>query len=156
MKFLIKEIRSKDGVLHFKRWRILETPWLNIYVHGIYKEDEEAHMHDHPWNYLSIVLRGYFSEKILNYDVITAYGKVSRDGKPREWKSRRLEEKVVGPSSFIYRKAETFHKITKLHSNSVYTLFFTGKRKREWGYDFNGHWLDNVTYRKMKNENKLT
>lgn len=146
--FLIKEIKSKGGELHFRRWRILETPWFNIYIHGIYKEDEEAHLHDHPWNYLSIVLRGYFSERTLNYDVIT-------DENKKEWKSRRIEENVIGPSSFIYRKAESFHKIQKLHSNAVFTLFFTGKRKREWGYDLSGNWVDHITYRKMKNENKL-
>lgn len=46
--FLIKEIKSKTGDLHFRRWRIIETPWFSIYVHGIYKADEEAHLHDHP------------------------------------------------------------------------------------------------------------
>ncbi len=147
--FLIKEIKSKSGELHFRRWRLLETPWLNIYIHGIYKEDEEAHLHDHPWNYLSIILRGYFSERTLNYEVIT-------DQKQKEWKRRKIEETVVGPSSFVFRKAETFHKIQKLHSKSVYTLFFTGKRKREWGYDVDGRWIDHATYRKLKNENKLS
>jgi hypothetical protein len=146
--FLIKEIRSKEGELHFRRWRLLSTPWFSIYIHGIYKEDEDLHLHDHPWNYLSIILRGYFSEKTLDYDVIT-------DAKSKEWKSRRIEEKVVGPSSFIKRKAETFHKIQKLHSKSVYTLFFVGKKFREWGYDVNGQWIDHVTYRKMKNEKQF-
>lgn len=134
--FLVKEIISKEGELHFRRWRIISTPWFSIYVHGIYKADEEAHMHDHPWNYTSITLSGYFSEK-----TIKPYGAMIQ---------------FIKPFTRISRKAESLHKIQTLHSKSVFTLFFTGRRRREWGYDVNGKWIDNVTYRKLKNENKLT
>jgi hypothetical protein len=33
----------------------------------------------------------------------------------------------------------------------VTTLFITGPRRRIWGYDVNGIWVDNKTYRKTKN-----
>ena len=145
--FLVKEIRSKDGELHFKRWRLISTPWFSIYIHGIYKEDEDLHLHDHPWNYTSLILRGYFTERSMSYDVIK-----SDDS---EWRNKRVSERVIGPFRLINRKAEQFHKILKLHSKAVYTLFFVGKRKREWGYDVNGKWIDHETYRKLKNENKL-
>jgi len=37
----IKEITSKDGVLHFKRWNILSTRFFYIYLHGIYMPDDD-------------------------------------------------------------------------------------------------------------------
>lgn len=147
--FLIKEIKSKDGVLHFRRWRIISTPWFSIYIHGIYKADEDEHLHDHPWNYSSLVLKGFFSEKSMSYDTI-------EDARGKKWRNKNVEEVVVGPWKLIKRKAETFHKIVALHSDAVYTLFCIGKRRREWGYDVNGQWIDHATYRKLKNENKLT
>jgi len=131
--FLVKEIKSRDGELHFRRWRIIETPWFSIYVHGIYKADEDKHMHDHPWNYTSIVLRGFFSERI-----------------PDPNRPNREECLVLGPSKIVRRKAEQFHKIEQLHSPTVYTLFFTGRRRREWGYRTEHGWIDHKTYRKQK------
>ena len=104
--FLIKQIVSKDGNLHFKRWRIIETPWFNIYIHGIYHKDEEAHMHDHPWNFYSFILYGGYVEQTEN-----------------GFSNRTL---------------------------------FTGKYNRadairEWGYKTENGWIDNITYRKLKN-----
>lgn len=129
--FLIKEIKSREGVVHFRRWRIIETPWFAIYVHGIYKADEDQHMHDHPWDYTSIILRGFFHERVP-----TTPG--------------RYESVLLSPWKCVRRKAEQFHKIEQLHTPSVYTLFFTGKRRREWGYNTERGWVDHKTYRKQK------
>lgn len=149
MKFLIKEIKSKEGEVHFRRWRILSTPWFSIYIHGIYKADEDLHLHDHPWDYVSIVLKGFFTEKTLNYNFIKDEKGISA------WRNASRNEDVIGPTRIIKRKAEQFHTIESLHGKSVYTLFFTGKRRREWGYDVDGKWIDHKTYRQLKNENKL-
>ena len=53
--FLVKEIKSKAGEVYFRRWRIISTPLIKIYFHGIYKADEDAHLHNHPWNFISII-----------------------------------------------------------------------------------------------------
>jgi hypothetical protein len=36
----VKEIVSKDGKLHFKRFAILETDRFSIYIHRIYEGDK--------------------------------------------------------------------------------------------------------------------
>ena len=59
---LVKEIRSKKGELHFKRWRILSTPWFNIFLHFINRADEDKDLHDHPWSFWSIILKGGYIE----------------------------------------------------------------------------------------------
>lgn len=128
---LIKDIKSKEGVVHFRRWQVFTTPWFDVFIHGIYKSDEDEHMHDHPWDYFSIVIWGKFIEKV---------------------KQGRNAQTFLTTS---HRKAEHTHKIEELKSKKVYTLFFASKRKREWGYWVRGAWIDNVTYRKLKNEGKL-
>lgn len=137
MRLLIREIKSKTGELHFRRWRILATPWFSIFVHGIYKHDEDQHMHDHPWNFYSLILKGAYSEKFK-----------SKDGS-------KQEDSVRVALTGAYRKAEDYHKITHLHSKAVYTLVFAGKRRREWGYDVNGKWMENGEYRTRKNAGTL-
>lgn len=54
------------------------------------------------------------------------------------------------------QKAERTHKIYWMFTSKVTTLFFTGPRKRECGYDVDGKWIDNITYRKLKNKTNGT
>ena len=128
MKFLVKEIRSKDGTLHFKRWRLLATPWFNVFVHGIYHKDEEVNMHNHPWDFFSVVLRGGFTEQLHGGAFV-----------------RRT------PLKCKYSKAEAFHRIFALDEGKpCYTLVITGPERPEpWGYDTEP-FTDHVTYRKNK------
>jgi len=128
---LIKEIKSKDGKLHFRRWQILKTPWFSVWLHGIYAADEDKHLHNHPWDFKSMVLKGSYIEQ-------TERGFVTQK-----------------PLKFNSRGGASFHKIHKLITPVVYTLFIATKQKREWGYLVNGEFVDNETYRKMKHESKF-
>lgn len=128
---LIKEIKSKDGKLHFRRWQILKTPWFSIWLHGIYAADEDKHLHNHPWDFKSMVLKGSYIEE-------TQHGFITQK-----------------PLKFNSRNGNSFHKIHKLLTPVVYTIFFVTKQKRQWGYLVDGDFIDNETYRKMKHESKF-
>jgi len=131
---LVKEIKSKEGVLHFRRYRILETPIFNIYIHKIYKHDEDDHLHSHPWSMLVFVLDGSYAEEVKG------------------------EEKLVLARmySFRYRSVKMFHKIKKLFEPVVTTLVFTFGKKVAWGYDVDGKFVDHESYRTLKNVNRLS
>lgn len=124
---LIKEIKSKDGVLHFRRWAILQTKFLSIYIHGIYKEDNDKHLHNHPWNILTIILKGSYIEQLLDTEV----------------KRKFLH---VG-----FRNRYQYHKIKELLSDKVFTLAFVfGKRNNKWGYAVDDNHIIHTVYRKNK------
>lgn len=127
----VKEIKSKDGVVHFRRWRILYTPWFKINLHGIYKRDEDKHLHNHPWNFASIVLKGFYVEE----------------------KSDGLNLRY--PGQIAIRKKDVFHKIYSLCSKSVYTLNIMWGKEEVWGYKVDDKFVDHETYRQMKNNNLL-
>lgn len=127
--FLIKEIKSKKGVLHFRRWRIISLPWFSIYIHNIYKHDEDLHLHDHPWNYFSFILKGSYVEETIKGKTLMSFGRLTK------------------------KDATDFHKISTVIKPTT-TLFIIGKRKREWGYNVDGKWVDNITYRKEKNNSR--
>jgi hypothetical protein len=128
---LIKEIKSKEGTLHFRRWEILKTPWFSIWLHGIYAADKDLHLHNHPWDFKSIVIKGSYIEE-------------TQDG---------FVEQYTG--KFNSRNGKSFHKIKKLLSPVVYTLFFVGKEKRKWGYLVNDKFINHEEYRKLKNSGKI-
>ena len=122
---LIKEIKSKQNILHFRRWRIFSSKYFNIFIHGIYKEDNDSHLHNHPWNLLTIVLYGSYIEE--------------------------LENEVLYKRTFLnfgYRNRNKYHKINTLLSKKVYTLAFTfGERNDDWGYNVNNEHIIFNQYR---------
>jgi hypothetical protein len=130
--FLVREIKSKLGVLHFRRWRVIETPLFNIYLHAFYKPDSDSDMHDHPWDFMSIIIwNGY-------YELVAGQRLICRD-----------------MFYVAFNKAEKKHTVVYLHDNKrTYTFVITGPRRREWGYHTSSGWMTNQEYRKFKNDEK--
>lgn len=67
--FLAKEIKSKTGELHFRRYRLFWTPWFALYIHRIYKADEDPYPHSHPWNFISLILNGGYIEELWRQEL---------------------------------------------------------------------------------------
>ncbi len=146
---LIKEIKSKTGELHFRRWNLLTTPWFNIYLHCIYKPDEDKHLHDHPWNFIGIILSGAYIEEVSLINDESFLKTVHAKNLPTKKRFRH-------PLDIVNRKDYIPHKILHiLTSKPVWTLNFTSKRTRDWGYIGDNGWINHKDYRKQKNENKL-
>jgi hypothetical protein len=134
--FLVKEIISKEGTVHFRRYRLLSTPWFNIYVHQICHSDRERDRHDHPWDYSSLILQGAYFEITKDLD------------------SLQIEIIPRYAGDVIEHKAEEAHRIN-LITDEVWTLVVTSKTRRVWGYQTVKGWIDHITYRQLKNKNLL-
>lgn len=135
--FLVKEIVSKEGKVHFRRYRLLATPWFNIYIHQILKSDAEAHMHDHPWNFFSFILSGGYKE-------VSTYAPSWQ----QVWTHYYLRH------SLVHHKRSDAHKIT-LMAPCVWTLVLTYGKWKTWGYQTEAGWIDFKSYRELKDEGKL-
>ena len=120
----MKQIKSRSGELHFRRWLILKLPWFSIFLHKIYKSDQDNDQHDHPWDFLSIILCGGYVEK---------HGK---------------KYTAALPFSILRRAAEYHHKI-RLIAPTI-SLVFARPRRRVWGYNTKGGWISHKDYRKKK------
>jgi hypothetical protein len=142
--FLTKEIVSKEGVVHFRRYRLLSTPWFNIYIHNILHSDEDRDPHDHPWHFISIILWGSYKEYWMPANDNYMY-----------WMGRSLRAVTHKIGSVIIHNAKDFHQI-KLVSPSVWTLVFTWGKRPSWGFQTRDRrWVDFKEYRQLKNEGKL-
>ena len=92
----------------------------NVTLHKIVRSDDPI-MHDHPWSYMTIVLKGGYWEHtpIFNKDgsMLTEF---------QVWR---------GPGSIIKRGAGEYHWL-ELDENvgPATTLFFMGRQQREWGF----------------------
>jgi hypothetical protein len=141
---VVKEIWSQEGELHFRRYRLLSTPWFNVYIHNIRKSDEDAHPHDHPWGFIAIMFWGSYLEEWLGAYEDWMY-----------WNGWELRKDIRSFGSLYWHPAKDFHKIT-LRSRSVWTLVFASSRKQPgWGYQTRNGWIDFKTYRQLKRAGQL-
>lgn len=139
--FLVKTIKSREGVLHFRRWRLLSTPWFSVFVHNISRSDEDLHPHNHPFSFCSFILKGGYTESVSWWDSYF-------DSYPMG----RTETHKAG--SVVYHDTYDYHKIKLTDGKPAWTLVFTGPRtKKQWGYLVDRKHVDHVTYRQRKHDN---
>jgi len=100
---------------YLSRLRIVQTPWFALYLHRMDGPDSRPTLHDHPWNFLSLVLRGGYIERRLDPHSML----VDEQHRVR-WVNRM--------------RTHDAHAITELLRVPTWTLLLVGPRRRTWGY----------------------
>lgn len=110
------------GDNYLLRWYVIpRNRRLNIYLHKFLHDDEGRALHDHPWWFISIMLKGKYFEKTI--------AQIVRRRAP----------------SIAFRRSTHRHQVTLPrqldatgHSHSVavpcWTLVITGRVTRNWGF----------------------
>jgi hypothetical protein len=137
------------------------SKWFSIKIHRIIESDEIC-SHDHPWPFLTVILKGgyyewtplYKDEKkgILRKDdegILTV--RYAPDGivEAKRWH---------GPGSILYRPAKSRHQLELKQGSDgklipAKTLVFTGKVIRKWGFFTKKGWLHWREYDKQRDCN---
>lgn len=107
----------------------------NIFLHKFLKSDSDD-LHDHPWPYLTIILKGGYWEWTPQFN---AQGK-------------RINEiaKWCGAGSIRWAPANSFHRIELDPEVECWTLFMPGIKQRDWGFLFKGNWMQWQKYLALK------
>jgi hypothetical protein len=92
---------------YIKRW-VFNFHFFSIRIHHWLHSDDARHFHDHPWWYLTLVLKGGYVDS-------------SPDG---------LD--ILKMGSIRFRKAT--HKHSVLIFDPSWTILLTGPKKRVWGF----------------------
>jgi hypothetical protein len=103
------------------RWRVVQTPLAALYVHRHHRPDGDRELHDHPWPFLSWIVRGGYEE--TSY-VATEIGPVVATHYRPRW-------------SWAYRRANDFHRISRVDPGT-WTVMLLGRRRRNWGFQVPG------------------
>lgn len=120
----IHQTGANDHLL-LRRYFILRTKWLGIYVHELVADDYDRALHDHPWSFLSIILSGQYSE-VTNQPGAKHYHR----------------------GSVKFRPAEYCHQLYAVYE-PTWTLVIRGRRRREWGFITPKGWMRWDTYETM-------
>lgn len=121
---------SPDGSPYIYRWHVLRsTPEHGgTYFHIQVADDPERPLHDHPWDNMSNILAGGYTEILcMTKDEPTAANTGSYHRKPGD---------------VVYRKANWSHRLLlPLEIPYTMTLFMMGPRVRDWGFWYPDGWV---------------
>lgn len=114
-QFMTKFVISDDkGSPYLIRWRVIQTPYAALYLHKFLRGDSDPFVHDHPWNFISIVLRGGYVEMRRNNMTHKVY--------PRHVKHINVMH------------THDAHYISTLDRVPTWSLLLVGRRVRTWGF----------------------
>lgn len=133
-KFEVPNYDSDGNYL--TRWRIIQTPWFGIYIHRFDGPDPRPTLHDHPWDFTSLVLRGGYIEadSYSQYpDILPVNAEKIRDI-PDQSLMVHSSWNTYLRGALNRKKATDAHTIVSLLRVPTWTLMVVGKRQRVWGY----------------------
>jgi len=121
-----RKVLMRKGKPYLIRITLFKCPWFSVKIHKALMSDP-AIPHDHPWNYLSIILWGGYYEDTIEY---------IGEG------MSKYNQKWYGPGRFLYRKGDKLHKLILPEGQYSVSLIFVGKKWRDWGFwDFYKGWV---------------
>lgn len=103
------------GCPYVIRWRV-EAPFGSVRLHHWTAPDDDRAFHDHPWWFITLVLRGGYADRGPDGD------DVLRAGSVRFRRALHRHTVVPGP-------------------HGAWTLMVTGPRARPWGFWLNGKFI---------------
>lgn len=103
------------------RYFVLRTPLFAIFLHHFRRSDNDRHVHDHPWSFVTLLLSGGYWEHLPD--------------RTSKWRKR---------FSILYRPAEWQHWVEI--EKPVWTLVLRLRRRREWGFVTPRGWINHSAY----------
>jgi len=101
---------------YMERWILFKRFGVGMYVHHFLLDDNDRHLHDHPWNFVSFMFKGSYKEETPGKQVMT-------------YKAPGLR---FIPSTLCHRLID---------NKDCWTLIFLGRKVREWGFiEDDGSW----------------
>lgn len=103
-----QELGWKDIGEEFRRFTLFKSPWLRVYLHRLKAETAHDYCHDHPWSFVSLLLKGGYRE--------------FHEG---TWTQHHPGELLIRPATWQHIV------VTKGVS---WSLIITGSKHRLWGF----------------------
>lgn len=129
-----------DGTLYLERWGVEWKSLGGVFVHRMSAPDPGVDLHDHPWPFLALILRGGYTETRANVRL--------------PWLKRRRQNRT---GSLRLMRLDEAHTIDRLNGRTSWSLVIHGRNLRRWGFyvphsgralsDY--RWVDSADYDRL-------
>jgi hypothetical protein len=119
------EARGDADSPYLTRYTLVNTRMFQLCLHIFHRSDADD-MHDHPWNFASLILwRGYNEQTVMG-------------------KKRKV------PGMILFRSATHRHRVELVNGKKAISLVVMSRRKRDWGFFTGDGWINWMNYFKQK------
>jgi hypothetical protein len=147
---------DKGGPLYMGRWRVIDefkrdiygryttertlssrvleklTGYTAIRLHHIVREDRDRHLHNHPFDFRTFILHGWYVEE--------------REGWKYFWGGPCTDTTTLRAGDTGDGRHGTYHRIREVSEGGVWTLFCMTRNTDKWGFKVDGQHEDSVRY----------
>lgn len=129
MRLLRRLQLSHRGEVFLNRWGLAHDRIGGFYIHHIPGQDPGMDLHDHPWPFITIVLRGGY---------VDVQAQIHADGQAHDKETRfpwgKMDRYGYLSGPRIHRMPlDVAHRIVGARPNT-WTLVLRGPTRREWGF----------------------
>lgn len=136
------EIGSGSGHqddVFFVRYDLIKTRWGSVYLHEFLRSDADRCLHDHPWPFMTIILRGGYWEELpaaIHRDPKTG------EARPLVFYGPLMTREWRRPGYIGRYPAEHAHRIELDPARpKPWSLVIVGRKRRAWGFwNLAGKW----------------
>lgn len=127
MKFQPFQIRWKERLKHegkeyLHRWTFVCFGF-SLRLHHWIGSDVGPHLHDHPFNFISILLKGSYVNVTESTDLFL---------------EKQLEHRLLKAPAMWYARGEQRHRL-EIPEGGAWTILLCGRPFRKWGFWVNEH-----------------
>jgi hypothetical protein len=127
------------------RWGIGHKRLGGIWLHRITAPDPGVDLHDHPFTFWSLILRGgYNEERVPTWDAIRF---AQRAAKLPKIHLRRGFLKFRHPWTLQKMGMDECHRITHIYAPVTWTLVLRGPTRKGWGFFTPTGYVDHRLYK---------
>ena len=112
-------VGDKVQDVYLRRWFLIpRNRYFNVYLHQFLRDDDDRALHDHPWDSVSLLVRGRYREHVDEACYPDSMVTI------REYQAPAV----------IKRSAEHKHRLELIDGKPAWTIFITGPKRRKWGF----------------------
>lgn len=119
-----REPLGKPECPYMYRW-VFNLVLFSVRIHHWIRSDDKRYMHNHPWSFITFVVRGSYTDVSL------------KDGK-------EIRQLLKAPS-VQYRNAQHLHFVEMDGKTECWSIVLTGPQSNKWGF-----WINNRIMRPLR------
>lgn len=162
---------NTEEEVYMGRWSLVKTGSLassvlsfitggmydHVRIHWIREPDHDRELHDHPFNYRTFVMDGWYTERFIPGDG----GTLINGAALRGWQGsgKRLpphaltgldQVRLMSKGKSAACPLGQFHRVANVSDGGVWTLFFMGADHGKWGFLVDGRWMASRDFFKLR------
>jgi hypothetical protein len=135
---------NNEGVPQMIRYLIAQTPAFGLYVHKMLRPDGSRLIHDHPWRFRTLVLKGGYEEVYWSSEYPNLW--LPHGGNPI------FPSAIRRPFRTHAIPLTTAHTITRLLGDGpTWTVLLVGRKVKNWGFwHFGNHGISVIPWKQYR------